>query len=90
MSAHTPGPWEARDSCVIGPNGRVVVACVEGFVSRGDNDEDYATARLIAAAPELLEALLEVIDETAFYQARFSTEEWCSKARAALAKAVQP
>ena len=49
--------------------------------------EVAANARLIAAAPTLLEALEEVIDGKGFYQARFNKAEWRQKARAALARA---
>lgn len=42
--------------------------------------------RKIERAILIEEALREVIDETAFYQARFNSKEWRSKARAALAR----
>lgn len=91
QAQYTPGPWEARESCVIGPNGRVVVACVEGFVSRGDNDEDYATARLIAAAPELLALALRVssLNPDAGEIGDGTLHQLVDAARAALAKATQ-
>jgi hypothetical protein len=62
MSAkHTPGPWKVRAS----PHGKRY-ACVQ--IGR---DEAYTTlelepadARLIAAAPELLEALKAIRDHT--------------------------
>jgi ABC-type arginine transport system ATPase subunit len=51
MSKHTPGPWTVirrRDGLVIaGP----------GVALFGDQDERAADANIIAAAPELLEAL---------------------------------
>jgi len=54
MSKHTPGPWrtleQGRQWTVIG--NPYFVATVQG---QGDNGE--ANARLIAAAPELLEAV---------------------------------
>lgn len=62
MSAakHTPGPWEAcepgaysdfdgRSSVILGDDMRIAVV-------QGDSDSDIANARLIAAAPDLLEA----------------------------------
>jgi hypothetical protein len=59
---HTPGPWKADDK------GKAVFIplrahhCEQlgiqvGFVSWEDDKESLANARLIAAAPELLEAL---------------------------------
>jgi hypothetical protein len=53
----TPGPWLAKQSCVISASGEIVTSCVTGSVKRGNDAEDYATAHLIAAAPELYEAL---------------------------------
>lgn len=55
MNAHTPGPWAVNDDDpteVVTRHGRLVAACHY----RG---EAKANARLIAAAPELLEALLD-------------------------------
>jgi len=60
--SHTPGPWKADDK------GKAVFIplrahhCEQlgiqvGFVSWEDDKESLANARLIAAAPELLEAL---------------------------------
>lgn len=57
---HTPGPWEAHDN-----DGTVTLPCVLSektncggnfYVARCPNG-NFADARLIAAAPELLEAL---------------------------------
>lgn len=54
-ATHTPGPWsiDDRGDCldIIGPSGEWLVATVQG-----GRDEDEPDARLIAAAPELLEA----------------------------------
>jgi hypothetical protein len=63
--SHTPGPWKADDK------GKAVFIplrahhCEQlgiqvGFVSWEDDKESLANARLIAAAPELLEALKEL------------------------------
>ena len=60
MSAHTPGPW--RVGCfdiVLGPNNETVADCERTpFKERPAPPtlEDMANARLIAAAPELLDA----------------------------------
>lgn len=84
-SKHTPGPWTiaaGRYLLAITPAQTKQIAI---FDSDDDwEDEQQANARLIAAAPELLEALEEcltcefpVIDRDAV-----------SKARAAIAKAT--
>ena len=64
---HTTGPWalDARATChVVGVNNRSV--CSAGGYSDNCSDgayilENEANARLIAAAPELLEALENII-----------------------------
>lgn len=64
---HTPGPWEACDvgdysdydgrcRVILGDDLRIVVVL-------GDHDESAANARLIAAAPDLLEALGELLPQ---------------------------
>jgi len=63
MSAHTPGPWVAKKATVRGEVNEwyvtegegvaVIASCVTDIA--GEPSE--ANARLIAAAPELLEAL---------------------------------
>jgi hypothetical protein len=66
QTKHTPGPWTAYNAS----NGRIykfwrikagkhVVATVSDIDL---TNEDYANARLIAAAPELLEALETLIN----------------------------
>ena len=87
MSKHTAGPWESFvNSGVVG----VVAAEADVAHCRGDHlildtsraiAEDVANARLIAAAPELLEAL------KAWFKNDISTTEWLRIARAAIAKA---
>lgn len=66
MSAYTKGPWEAAsrkgdywDSVVYLPQrmGHEVCQC---FYERGNEAECEANAQLIAAAPDLLEALKEI------------------------------
>jgi hypothetical protein len=55
LSGHTLGPWvyDEEDSCVNGPK-RLV--CDLPFIGDGCS----ANGRLIAAAPDLLEALVEI------------------------------
>jgi hypothetical protein len=68
MSKHTPGPWLVRDDVqwpaevkdkIVGPKYGEQVALVYR-----DSDQDLANAHLIAAAPDMLEALQEFVDTT--------------------------
>ncbi len=55
-TAHTPGPWTAQRCSIRAADGKVVAIC-NGWVNGAGNDATpFANARLIAAAPELLEA----------------------------------
>lgn len=62
MTTHTPGPWTAHDD-----DGTGTMPCVlSGSVNRGGNFyvaqcNNYADARLIAAAPDLLGALQAIM-----------------------------
>jgi hypothetical protein len=68
MSAHTPGPWEIEDreerQLIWADHAHDFVAQLSMVAEGADDDEQEkfeaeqaANARLIAAAPELLEAL---------------------------------
>lgn len=62
---HTPGPWEAIGNLVRAPmvqpeglpRGIQIADCRDGYFL-SHTEEAKANARLIAAAPELLEALM--------------------------------
>lgn len=64
MSKHTPGPWSSskRDDAVFVPLKSIdcerigFCICFVNTDNKSINDEAKANARLIAAAPELLEA----------------------------------
>ena len=62
--AHTPGPWHSEsafgDQTVEGPDGFMVADCAVMGLQDGAPSEEQceANARLIAAAPALLEALV--------------------------------
>lgn len=71
---HTPGPWEASfTDCLGGPASYCRIRPVSGemfgrftsleiaTMNMMDEDEQQANARLIAAAPDLLEALQEAV-----------------------------
>lgn len=93
MTQHTPGPW-AVVPARTGENDSIYFEVHDGFgrtaTVYGDiatDGEEAANARLIAAAPELLEALRELADHCrAFYMAE--RESILLNARAAIAKAT--
>ena len=72
MSKHTPGPWAVsdesptlikRDCRAIGSDGGELIAsacCHEDSGYFPSIEEGAANARLIAAAPDLLEALTQI------------------------------
>ena len=87
MSKHTQGPWAVRGiptgQRYIGPSqdgGAPSVALVLSRVNVPD-ERLAADARLIAAAPELLEALEAVLDDIG------NNGRACKQARAAIARA---
>jgi hypothetical protein len=82
---HTPGPWThgVHDETLIVGGGRVV-AEVWGYAPT-DHERMEVDARLIAAAPEMLEALQRALPEIAV---AFGPEsEVVAECRAAIAKA---
>ena len=67
MSAHTPGPWRAVRNEVHVGNKRICanVSAGESLSLKESMDRAHANARLIAAAPELLEAAKYAISRDA-------------------------
>lgn len=102
MSKHTPGPWTFRE------HGYPTLYRVHAFVEGSDSapvcglwmpaeqltivEEGRANARLIAAAPELLEAL-KAVESSVFLLGLHVDEDGCEgcqlrvRARSAIAKA---
>ena len=91
---YTPGPWNANftrfSRWVVGfhitdpKHGSLRPICEMGAMNP---DEIAANARLIAAAPELLEALQALMDDDAVLDGRY-WDSCCDKARAAILKAT--
>ena len=87
MSGHTPGPWtHTEDGEIIAAEGAryIVAEAFDGF----PDGQYQANCRLIAAAPELLEALDRMVrwgraQKTAEGSGFYSLEQAC----AAIAKA---
>jgi hypothetical protein len=97
---HAPAPWLARRDKAIpefwtveAEEGRTLVCHLYGIrdVPKGKPDlETEATAKLIAAAPDLLEALVLVLPKLGWYTARELGDDVVKKIEAAIAKATQP
>ena len=97
MSAHTPGPWSLGSSdypvtdlavCSKAQAGEVG-ATIARLVAK--NGREYQNARLIASAPELLDALTEIIsqiDQGGSDGKVFARDYCVTQARAAIAKAT--
>jgi hypothetical protein len=71
-SKHTPGPWTVYDDSNDGKTGRIEIAAIGKTVARIYNSvpaQDLPNALLMAAAPDLLEALsnLELSANTVQY-----------------------
>lgn len=91
MNAHTPGLWHFEESplktgwCVV--TGNNYLADVHKHVGTSADDiQDEANARLIAAAPELFEAL-EELEALGSLEIPHRRNAALLKARAAIAKA---
>lgn len=74
---HTPGPWTVNGGDDVWIGNRTCVHI-------GDEDD----ARLIAAAPDLLEVLKSLLDMDISYRRGPVVQEAVEKARAAIAKAT--
>jgi len=64
MKQHTPGPWEIVEReqdtpRIVGPDGQADVAILG--TGAHTTEEEEANARLIAAAPDMLEALKYIV-----------------------------
>ena len=90
MNKHTPGPWRVVDSwndyMVEGQNGEEII-WQDG--PHNTPTINKANARLIAAAPDLLEALESMLQSFLITQSLddYPIDAPCNKARAAIAKA---
>ena len=95
MTEHTPGPWKRSivnrnfSPKIYGPDDWMVADCSR--IVKRSMEEETANARLIAAAPELLEALEAFAnvgpEGRGFYGWHEAYNPAIAKARAAIAKA---
>jgi hypothetical protein len=90
---HTPGPWIAVGTYVEHPNDKKadICTCDTALIGQGhlgrSYEEECANARLIAAAPEMLEAL-RLIAETEWVDVALDPQRAVRLARAAIARAT--
>lgn len=97
MSAHTPGPWVLEIDCEDGGYSHYVrarpgcICLMPGWkIHKEYAAQQIANAHLIAAAPELLEALYMVREAAIDMRGddfNLTTEQW-SKFHAVIAKAT--
>ena len=97
MSNYTSGPWYISKQNALriiesGPRALTLATCStkgRGVTESGSYKEAHANAKLMAAAPELLEALKKCLTalERASYYAPEDTLAAADEARAAIAKA---
>jgi len=78
-SEHTPGPWEHNGNAVH----KRITASYATCICICEGEARRSNAQLIAALPDLLEALEEVIEDGL----ATNMESWRTKAKAAIAKA---
>jgi hypothetical protein len=96
---HTPGPWRigeyaVNDYCptIYGPDGFAICTMEQGNVNIADIVE--ADARLIAACPDMLEALQLVVDGLSAFVFKMNVKDHFSEklamesARTAIKKAL--
>lgn len=93
MAKHTPGPWvlnggyhPAYASISISAGKRGICAIASSIKRPGE--ESMANARLITAAPEMLELLAEYLAFNGDYASSMPEDAWVEKVRAVVAKAT--
>jgi len=89
---HTPGPWvidwNVSRLDIFGSDETALVASLRrSTLSQTIDEAARANARLIAAAPELLDSLSEILDYKGGADSALHDEYVMDRARAALAKA---
>ena len=84
---HTTGEWYAKEGQIVSQDTGKTLAVIPYYDS--EDKEQTANANLMAAAPELLEALREAI-ESMDQGMRSNQLELYKKAQAAIQKAINP
>jgi hypothetical protein len=94
MSNHTPGPWIINGRALYTDGRRPDGKMLATLFGRPTREQD-ANGALMAAAPDLLAALREIVGQDAPNRWGYDCasialdDDWRTRARAALAKAVQ-
>lgn len=99
MNKHTPGPWNRGIAQFVyqgerwDPNGRqrLIATCEPSTRTQSDWEETWANARLIAAAPDLLQAIQDLLTMPDFDGTQPTSETRRNAkraARAAISKAT--
>ena len=96
MSNHTPGPWTIEKSTrtdhhIIAGRRWIATASNHDFhPTQKENERTIANARLIAAAPDLLAALVALVGEADLGEVDLDDDDRAKleQARAAIAKAT--
>jgi uncharacterized membrane protein len=86
--SYTPGPWVVYDDSNDGKTNRIEIAALGKTIARiyqSVPEKDLPNAHLISAAPDLYEALQEIVDATDTGWEHL--DEMFTRARAALKKA---
>ena len=92
-AAHTPGPWKSRNGFdsdmkeIYAPNPKIKKPFMPTQLAdvRADCKEGKANAKLISAAPDLLEALKDIVQTLEFTRWQYSSLD---AAREAITKAT--
>ena len=89
---HTPGPWvidwNVSRLDIFGADETTLVASLRrSFLSQAIDEAARSNARLIAAAPDLLDSLSEIFDYAGGADSALHDEYVMDRARAAIAKA---
>lgn len=83
---HTPAPWVVSDNAVFGNHG-IIKPLIADLDGRFDDDESKANARLIAGAPELLDACRCALADLEGIETEHSMYPTLLRLQAAIAKA---
>lgn len=73
---HTPGPWEQVGFSIKDKDGPIA-QCIE-WTTNGE--PNYADAKLIAAAPDLLESIKKLVEEISENAVQFRTMQEADEA----------
>ena len=93
---YTQGPWRVVNyqdkndvPRVVSDKGGIAVLCINRYLGEaGPSKQEQINAALIAAAPELLEALMDALKDLEALSQWDNASTYARKARAAIAKAT--